>query len=414
MPAPPLPHSVWIHAPFRSCGTYIWEEFRRREEYTCFYEPFHEYLAGDLLQWQKQLSEAEFNKMRHGDIAENYFKEYPLSSNGAAVGYETLFAVPETEEGPKEFRDRLQAYLQGLIQHAGNQKAVFKCCRGALRARWLSETFPSTVIGIIRDPRDQFQSYHSFSTGYFHAIHLLWTIYGAKHPLISPLARRLDFRAPSGFNDIHHLILTCQYMARALPEPVLYTVFYYWWWIQWLETLPVSNMLIDTSCEMDPATLEDKINEMNLNISVSRFYPRKYREHIMPSHEMTKIEEGVERMIARNFPDKLKIFSDHFTTKLSCLSDPVREKAKRLISTPRETELPTPDRIPVQTTLTSNILYALYTSVQDYEKRSEKMAEVIESLNQTLDLEKARFEKCETYAKSLERHRFFWKRKTKQ
>jgi hypothetical protein len=154
---------VFIHAQFRTGSTYLWNKFRQNEENWCYYEPFHQ----DLIKIEKSRpylwrhDQANTRSIRHPDLSRNYLAEYEqlLRPGQAAVPFfKKSFSFDEfcnNSSNPEQ-----KQYLDFLIAQAGSKRPVFKFTRSSLRVRWFTENYPDAVhIYLVRNPRDQFQSY---------------------------------------------------------------------------------------------------------------------------------------------------------------------------------------------------------------------------------------------------------------
>jgi hypothetical protein len=160
------PKAVFLHAGYRTAGTWLWSCFRSLDDVVAFYEPLHEMLATID---PKILASSTASSWRsgHPNLDAPYFAEFAglLRSNVAGVpGYDVRFAIDTFEETPSaspEILEALEAYVNGLIRVAQERGGVpvFKFCRSLGRLPWFRSTFPDAVhIAVGKNPISQWQS----------------------------------------------------------------------------------------------------------------------------------------------------------------------------------------------------------------------------------------------------------------
>ena len=154
---------VFIHSQFRTGSTYLWSKFRQDRGNCCYYEPFHQ----DLVKLGPQRphlwshDRMTTRAMRHPDLDKNYLAEYEplLSPEQAGVPFfKKSFSFDDfCNNGPNPEQKQ---YIDFLIAQTGSRRPVFKFTRSSLRIRWFAENYPEALhIYLVRNPRDQFQSY---------------------------------------------------------------------------------------------------------------------------------------------------------------------------------------------------------------------------------------------------------------
>lgn len=153
---------IFLHAGWRSSGTWLWERLRNAPDHLGFYEPLHEALAGmkpaQLAHWR-----ASNWQSRHPVMTKPYFMEYAplLEGNLAGARLSRRYAFDRFFMDPGERHDALRGYISGLCRHAAGQgKApVLKFTRSQGRIGWFKANFPDvTHAAILRQPWTQFRS----------------------------------------------------------------------------------------------------------------------------------------------------------------------------------------------------------------------------------------------------------------
>ncbi|WP_144148747.1 hypothetical protein [Paraburkholderia sp. BCC1884] len=154
--------AIFLHAGWRSAGTWIWSRLRALDSVTGFYEPLSNVLA--------DLSLADVSASRptltsgHPPLAKPYFDEYrPFLQDSArgVSGYGRRFSIDRFASTPDAEFPALQAYLRNLCERTTGQGRVpvLKFCRSSGRLPWLRQAFPqATHVGLLRNPASQFAS----------------------------------------------------------------------------------------------------------------------------------------------------------------------------------------------------------------------------------------------------------------
>ena len=154
---------VFIHSQFRTGSTYLWNKFRQDEGNCCYYEPFHQ----DLLKIEKARpylwshNQSTTRAMRHPDLDKNYLAEYEpllIPEQAGVPFFKKSFSFDDfCNNGPNTEQKQ---YIDFLIAQAGSRRPVFKFTRSSLRIQWFTGNYPDALhIYLVRNPRDQFQSY---------------------------------------------------------------------------------------------------------------------------------------------------------------------------------------------------------------------------------------------------------------
>lgn len=173
---------------WRSGGTWLWSALRRTPGLTCYCEPLHELLATLTPADAAGLGDDAAATLRHPEA--RYFDEYRLACAGGAPGFQARFAYRDFIMSANGQDAELAAWLHGLRDMAAPGRAMFKFCRGLLRAPWLRQTLPGLHLLLVRDPGAILASYRSLG-GYFFAMHAEILRRNRHAPLLAPLAAAL-------------------------------------------------------------------------------------------------------------------------------------------------------------------------------------------------------------------------------
>ena len=154
---------IFLHAGWRTAGTWLWSRFRALEPVDAFYEPLSS-LVGELTSADIPDIRPTYNS-GHPPLTSAYYEEYrpflqPSPERGVR-GYRRSFAMDRFGGQPDGDFPALRAYLNDLCETSAGQRKipVLKFCRSMGRTPWLKEAFPDFMhVGILRNPASQFAS----------------------------------------------------------------------------------------------------------------------------------------------------------------------------------------------------------------------------------------------------------------
>ena len=196
---------IFLHAGWRSCGTWIWERLRDMAGVQAFYEPLHEDLAR-LRTRDIGLLRPDSWQSGHG-LGAPYFAEYmPLiGAAGGVHGYAARFAFDDYFRAADQDDPALERYLRSLVANAGvhDRLPVLKFCRSLGRIPWLETRFPNVLHAVIlRDPQAQWRSarrqMEHNGNRYFVVAPFVILARNASNPLLAAAAERLAVKWPPG------------------------------------------------------------------------------------------------------------------------------------------------------------------------------------------------------------------------
>lgn len=247
LPDPAL-SPVFVHSGWRCSSTYVWSRLRALPGVRAYYEPWHEQLAG-LTPERIARETPRASGLRHPGDDVPYLAEFAdlLAPGGGVAGYQQRFALDDYFM-PESRQDAAQtAYVAGLVSHAqaAGQTPVLACCRTLGRIGWLRRRFGGFHVVLIRDPLQQWLSFHSLRKRprptYFELCQyvLLSEASGAE-----PLARRLGLPAPKGGALAQRIAAVRRRLKRA-PAKTSFTAFLAIYLLSYLKALPQADLVID-------------------------------------------------------------------------------------------------------------------------------------------------------------------------
>ncbi len=195
---------MFLHAGWRSGGTWLWSRCRDLPQVHGFYEPLHE-VARDLRR-------ADLARINPGSWQSShsptdpYFEEYrpliPQGGRGVAL-YQQRFAFDSYFLEPNDEDPALAAYIDGLlaVSSAYDHLAVLKFCRSLGRVGWFEQQFPDALhMVVMRNPLKQWRSCRRLlleqRNRYFTVAPALVLARNAHHPLVRRACAALDVRLP--------------------------------------------------------------------------------------------------------------------------------------------------------------------------------------------------------------------------
>ena len=295
---------------FRAGSTYCWNKFRCDDSYYCYYEPLNSSVSDSLHELKPHVSRAVAQHMRHPEVSQRYFNEYPRNAEGYVPFYKKEF-VYGCQPRDGQASDELQIYLDSLIDHANRlgRRPVLEFCRTAYLQDWLSQNYAADNIFILRSARDQWESYLSFSSGFFTGHHLLMLAKNKDSSLLQPLQDAIylpDYSSDAVIKEIEFYHCT---MLPLLGLERAYFLFYYLWLLTFLEGLHYCRLVFDINglsySNEIRRNCERRLLEMNIDLDFSDCRIAQYQETHLTSEQMQRIEGDAERLVSASFPTKI-------------------------------------------------------------------------------------------------------------
>lgn len=188
--------------------------------------------------------------LRHPGGGEPYLSEFEplLTAGGGVRGYDPRFALDHYMLDADVADPAQQAYVADLIDTARgrNETPVLACCRTLGRIGWLRRRFGGFHIVLIRDPVQQWMSFHSLRKRprptYFE---LCQYVILAELPDHQDAAETLlGLRLQSGGNLMERIATARRHLKRA-PDAVSFAAFMAVYVASYLRALPLADLVID-------------------------------------------------------------------------------------------------------------------------------------------------------------------------
>ncbi len=308
--------AIFIHSLFRTGSTYIWNKFRKNERYCCYYEPFHPELAEIALETPSPWAYDSIttDKLRHPRVEKDYLFEYKKLLHPGQKGipfFKKSFSFDDfcnNDDNPDQKR-----YIDYLVESSGDQIPVLQFNRSALRVQWFKRNYPGAInIYLVRNPRDQFQSYMSMAEDnqldIFLAMDLLVAGINRETPYFKPLAVHLplwEYHAPN-FEDeqsIYRVLLP----VYTIDEK--YFISYFIWYTALLENLLHADFLLNINLLSTSDSYRHRIHEQFAGLGLENFDFNdanigKYKEYSLNKEKAAEIEEIAQSLIIKSYSNK--------------------------------------------------------------------------------------------------------------
>ena len=291
---------IFLHSQFRTGSTYVWSKFRETEDYYCYYEPFHEALADLTEEIRRENIDDKTASMSHPKLKRHYFDEYPLNEGCGVRYFHKEFTVDTYCMEADEKNESIKRYIGCLVDQAP-RRAVFGFCRSTMRTAWLMNNFDAFNIFIIRNHRNQWESYQSFQGDpYFNTVNLM--ILGKNGSSIKLQPLQAFFQIPYYENKVFatEYQFYKKYMSQ-LTDSERYHIFFYLWLLSFIENYSACELVLN----VDALSLDDSarqsasemLRRSGIYLSFSDCSIRFYDNFTLSDKEMSSIEWTAIRMI---------------------------------------------------------------------------------------------------------------------
>jgi glycosyltransferase involved in cell wall biosynthesis len=327
---------VIFHSLFRAGSTWLWKKFRDMRTWTAYYEPLHEDLAKLRPDKIAQFKARHSGNLYHKDPGDEwFFKEYePLIGWNGVLNYESRFAYRTFAQNDPDQARRI--YVDGLIE-AGKSNVLLQFNRTAFRQEWFNREYPDVFQAyLLRDPRDQWESYNRFyepgRRPGFGVNDLSVAILQNNAPLVRPLGNLVPlFDMPEVRDDrgfLTHLMERYSWSER-------YTIFYYIWLIGLLEACRHTGFVIDMNRLSDDLLYREGVRfefmTWGVTIDLSDAAIERYTDRTLDDEEFDAIEDAVRCEVAHAFPDAEEVLRKRdFTDVADAMAVSAKKPRKRL------------------------------------------------------------------------------------
>lgn len=242
-----MSQSVFIHSGWRCSSTYVWSRFRALPAAQAYYEPWHEQLA-DLTPEAIARQTPGASGLRHPGGDKPYLAEFAdlLAPGGGVAGYRARFALDDYFLEPDARDPEQEAYVRGLITaaRARGRVPVLACCRTLGKVAWLRARADGFHIVLIRDPVQQWRSFHSLRKRprptYFEQCQYLILAEAARGAKAAAL-----LGAPRVWGVLPQRIAAVRRRLKRAPTDVSFAAFIAVYVLSYLKALAEADLVID-------------------------------------------------------------------------------------------------------------------------------------------------------------------------
>lgn len=304
-------HPIFIHSLFRTGSTYIWNKFRQNKGYCCYYEPFHEMLGEITVEYPSpwDCDSKVTDELRHPPVEKDYLSEYKNLLRPGHKGvpfFKKSFSFDDfcnNNHNPDQ-----QRYIDYLIESSGDKRPVFQFNRSALRVQWFKHNYPGVLnIYILRNPRNQFQSYLSMQEVNKLDVFLAMDLQAAGINLDSKYFKPLAGRIPL-FEYHSHLAsdeeLIYSHLLPLYSTIEKYYIFYFTWFSAFIENTLNADFLLDIDLLSTAAAYRRQVGEAlesygieNIDFSDAKI--GHYKKTTLSVKKMKEIEEAVQALVIK-------------------------------------------------------------------------------------------------------------------
>lgn len=288
---------IFLHGQFRCGSTFLFNRFRSSDRFYTYYEPLHH----DLMRLRRNKLDLwghdskTTGKVNHPDLHKPHFSEFQtcftsdkkeLPFFDKSYSYDQFYGV--VDEGFKNYIENL------LTSSPAGQRPVLQFNRTSMRVDWFVDNIRNGLnVTLIRNPRDQFDSYASTGNDVFLIMNLIIITRSSPANPFAKLTRELmlsEHKTDVIRGEIKHY----SKIARSLPLGVHYKIFL----TIWIEAYRHSSLFADLVINMsrvsgDPIYrkgVEDKIGFEGL---FDGYDLKVNKKHCLKDHEIFKIENNV-------------------------------------------------------------------------------------------------------------------------
>lgn len=238
---------IFIHTMFRTGSTYIWDKFRKDPNCVAYYEPFHNELKDLKDKSIKCCNKSVFEYLKHPEQDEPYFSEFKpviLPDGGVKYFKESFIAREFCYNGNNQ---DLKNYIDLLIQTAEPRIPVFEFNRSSLRTEWFKTNYKDSFnVYLMRNPRDTFTSYHSYTktdNNYFLAMNWIFLSYNTSQPIFKWLVKF----SPIELKQYNFDKAIKYYSGKVadIPDEIHYMLFYTIWYSSLYMNMMHADLILD-------------------------------------------------------------------------------------------------------------------------------------------------------------------------
>ena len=311
--------SIMIHSLFRAGSTYIFDKFRRNDDFWCYYEPLHHDIANlrqDALEIWK-FDERATSNMNHPSLDKPHFYEYKVVFDEKSqlvpyfnnkMSYDEFTNVHSIEATRK--------YIENLIVKAPQDAMpVLQFNRTGMRTKWFKEEFGEAMhLFLLRNPRDQFESYFGrgpLEKNWFLAINLFIFLKNRNSFQAIALDEKL-FQLDLTSDDVIKNLTICLNKLSDTTRELHYEIFMHMWLLSLIE----ANSYTDLIVNMDKMNSSDEYKngvisilkdyDIRNSLNFDDFKIKHYNKFSMSESEHMGVEKKVLKLYKVKLSSNLK------------------------------------------------------------------------------------------------------------
>jgi hypothetical protein len=299
---------VFIHGFWRTGSTYVWKKYRDDSRFRAYCEPLHEIFIDTREEDARctfPLSSTQV--LRHPDVSEFYFDEYPFRPEGGVVGFRKYFPYERYCLTPDECDEPLRAYVANLINLSKirEKTPVLQFNRALLRAGWLRRQFGGSTILLLRRPLDVWRSCRSFPNRYFLATFSCILGQNQRCPIVAGIAGPMGvpYFVSESFREDYEVY----YKWTLAHENQLYPFFYQFYILAAIECAKYSDCILDLNALSTDVEIRGnvahRLTELGAPVSFSDCAIPLYDDLTAQEQESLGQEHALRRQLQGAAPD---------------------------------------------------------------------------------------------------------------
>ena len=248
---------IFLHSLFRSGSTYFFNKFRGVDGFWCYYEPLHHQLIElkedrlDIFPYDKKTT----SNMSHPHLQKPHFYEFKdVLRNNHIPFFNTLMSYREFST-VRQHANTYKYIMTLMFRTPGNLTPFLQFNRSSLRIGWFKRFFKNSLhVYILRNPRDQFESYYKQGRKYniFLAINLYIIASNNHYKHFDDVYSfyKDDFRVT---HDLYYDLKKLAYYSADVDKKVHYRAFMHLWVTSLIEAEKHADFIIDVDRLRDSA-----------------------------------------------------------------------------------------------------------------------------------------------------------------
>ncbi|GAB4343805.1 MAG: hypothetical protein Kow0089_19890 [Desulfobulbaceae bacterium] len=299
------PAGIFLHSLFRSGSTYLFNTFRSRKGYWCYYEPLHHQLVQiregrlDVFSFSREAT----GNMGHPDLHRPHFQEFSVVlRKGRVPLYNPGMAYREFARVKQHAR--LFKYILMLLENAPEGTIpLLQLNRSSLRIGWFRKYFPNSLhLYLLRNNRDQFESYYRMKKGHKYNIFLAVNLYVVAvnrdyGKFAEAYAQYRDRYRPSA--NFYRDMALLGGLSGEIDPAVHYLVFLHLWITSLIEADKHADAILDMNRLSDSPSYRSSFVSMlreRIDVDPQMFDDsriREYDRYSLDEQTMLQVEDGV-------------------------------------------------------------------------------------------------------------------------